>query len=224
MLRVRDEKTETHRVIIVEPKIPNDIHIFWIPGWGSVLHEGDAEIARRLAQSGYTIHYLLLPGQGSPELSVKNYDDLVRWALQYIHRVNPPKVVVVGHSLGGEVAKGVVWRLLAENRHVVGIGIAPAGSRKEARYRAMAELGRVLAIWRRFERGVSIRQLFQYIKLLKGEGYKIPPSFEIIHGTNDLLVPKDWRHEFRRGGHFPFSYAPELARRIEEAATRLRAT
>ncbi len=166
------------------------------------------------------MHYLLLPGQGSPNIDVKSYDDLVSWALEYIRKVDPSRAIVVGHSLGGEVAKGVVWKLFEERRQVRGIGIAPAGSRKEIKYKLMAELGRALAFWRALGRGVSLRQLMSYIKLLKGEGYKTPPEFEIIHGTADSLVPKDWRQEFRKGGHFPFS-AREVAKRIDEAATRL---
>ncbi len=235
-LRVEEVKTSEHGSLVVEPSIPNGIDVIFVHGLGSTYNpKRDGEVARRLAASGFRVHLLYLPGQGSPPRKVKSYEELAEWAMKYLRSRAGRKVIVVGHSFGGEVAKALVKKLKEEGYKVRGIVIAPAG-RREGIGRVVSLLAYPYAIYKALKNGVSLKQVLRYARIINRDYVSPLREVEIIQGYSDRMVPKasrrivdqkrgrkieEWmREEYHRGGHFPLS-PEELAEKILEAATRL---
>ncbi len=234
-LKVREVKGRDHRVLLVEPKIHNGVDVLFIHGLGSVYNPSrDGEAARRLAASGFRVHLLFLPGQGSPPREVKGYEDLAEWAMDYVRSRGINRLVVVGHSLGGEVAKALAKKAKEEGLKVRGIAIAPAGKGRRDVIRRV--LVYPYALYKALKNGVSIRQVLSYARLV-GRDYVPPPrEVEVVQGSSDRFVPKGSRREvrrekgtsveewmveeYRRGAHYPLE-PTELALKVAEAAKRL---
>lgn len=235
-LRAKEVRTGEHRSFVVEPPIPSGVDVVFIHGLGSVFNpERDGEVARRLTASGLRVHFLFLPGQGSPPKKVKSYEELAEWAKSYVQKVAGRKVIVVGHSFGGEIAKALVRKMKEEGYAVRGIVIAPAGQR-EGLGKLINLLAYPYALYKALKNRVNPVQVLRYARILGRDFVPPPEEVEVIQGYRDRLVPKaskrvvtrrkgveieEWmKEEYHRGGHFPLS-PDELARKVIEVATRL---
>ena len=131
--------------------------------------------------------------------------------------MNPAKLIVVGHSFGGEIAKALLSMVDVPSR---GLIISPAGRRRGKRFAMINLLAYLVALKRKITRGVSLKQALRYIRILRKDYVPPPRNAEIIYGMKDRFVTIDWREEHWRGGHFPLD-PKDLAKRIAELAARL---
>jgi len=203
-----------HSVIEFHPEKPlGDALLLFIPGFTGA---GDnlGILAKELAYMGMEAHVLQLPGQGGPMWKEYDRERVVEHIAQYAKKVagNRP-VLLVGHSLGGELVKYVAEKLKQDGIVVDTVHLAPAGRRTSLRYRIgdwfmKTPVGARLAIrftlrgdLKGLRKGFDPRAVQAYGKMLQEE--TMDPrggAFwrgTYLYGSKDNLVPHQgtlWRY------------------------------
>ncbi len=217
-------KEDTHSAVVFQPeKRTTDTVAIFVHGYSGI-GENLAILAKETAMHGVEAHLLQLPGHGGPKLDEYDVRAFVEYVKEYAKRVGKNRpILLVGHSLGGELVKLVRKELEKEGYNVDTVHIAPAGYRDRAVYRILDFFGKTkagarLAMWstlrklgREVLKEVDPRAVAAYGHLLQRYPRREATREELqswlrgdyYYGLHDTLVPRDdVVHRFMRG--FPY--------------------
>jgi len=221
---VATAREDAYSSVVFQPeKRTTDTVAIFVHGYSGI-GENLAILAKETAMRGIESHLLQLLGHGGPKLDHYDVKTFVEYVKEYAKQAGEGRpILLVGHSLGGELVKLVREELEKDGYVVDTVHIAPAGYRDKRMFRVMdffgkTRIGAKIAIWktlRKFGRGVQKevdpKAVAAYGKLLqeypRREATKQKMqkwlSGDYYYGLHDALVPRDdVVHRFMRG--FPF--------------------